>query len=258
MPEEPEQVLLQDRITTQHAILHTGALVPIHQQARDSHTQHRQRPYQQEGRDHQRPHLHRHHAQAPMTPTPHSGQLVDGTQPRGQSQHMHAHQRQVRPHAQRITIPSDQRRLQSPARAQRPHEEHLTQQGRHERHHQQPEREPIHPRHHHLTRPSQQRQQLVPLPTYGHRHHEQEEHHNPMRRDPPVLHPALLHPTHHPSPRSHQLQPDQQRQSEAVRRTHLPRPPLQHAHQLMPHHRTRPRRPARKGHHTSLCPVHTC
>lgn len=89
--EEPEEVLLEDWITPKHAILHAGAVVSIDQEARHSHTKHRQRAHQEEGRDHERPDLGRHDPNAPMSPTPNSGQLVDCAQTRRETQYVNAH-----------------------------------------------------------------------------------------------------------------------------------------------------------------------
>ena len=236
MPEEPEQVLLQDGIAPQRPILHARTLVAIQKETSDGHTQHRKRPHEQEGGDHQRPHLQGQHRQATMAPTTHSSQLVDGAQTRRQSKHVHAHQRQIRTNALRVAITSHEGRLQGPTATHGAHEDDLTKQRRHHRHQKQPLAQSVHARHNHLTRPTQHWQQLVAPPTNPHRHHEQEEHHEAMRADPPVLHPALLHTTHHARPRTAQLEANQQREEEALASPNLPSVTIHDAHQLMTNH----------------------
>jgi hypothetical protein len=68
-----------------------------------------------------------------------------------------------------------------------------------------------------------------------------------MRRDPAVVHPALLDATHHARARPHELQSDQQRQSKALRSAHLTRLALEHAHQLMTDHAAIPGHLPREG-----------
>jgi hypothetical protein len=41
MTEEPEQVLLENRITTEYTVIHTGSIVTVNEQTSNCNTQHR-------------------------------------------------------------------------------------------------------------------------------------------------------------------------------------------------------------------------
>jgi hypothetical protein len=185
MPEEPEQMLVQNRVATIIAGEERRSEVAIGQQHRDRASQHRQCQQQQKHRHQNRPHEQRHLVQghARRAHIEDGCNEVDGAEDRGGTGEM---QRQDAEVDGRARVPAGrQRRIECPARPDTIrsrlafHKRRSEQQG--ERRRQQPERNVVHAREGHVRRADHQRHKPVTEAADHCRHHHEEDHDQAVR-----------------------------------------------------------------------------
>ena len=181
MAEEPEQMLVQQRIAATGRIEERRAEVAIGQQHRDRTSQNRQRQKQQERCDQHGPHEQRHLVQrhARRAHVEDGGDEVDRTEDRRRTRKMQRQDRKI--HGRTGMARSRQRRIDRPApahaiHARRTFDEHRDDEQR-QRHRQQPERNVVHAREGHVRRADHQRHEPVAEPA-DRRRHDHEEHHD--------------------------------------------------------------------------------
>jgi len=180
VPEEPEQVLVHDRVAAAGGVEEVRVEVSVREQHRDRAGQDRQRQKQQEHGHQHRPDEQRHPVQghSRRAHVEDGGDEVDGAQDRGGAGQVDRQDGQV--HGGASVARGRQRRIEGPAAAEAEagtavHEHRDAQQdpGRH----QQPERDIVHPREGHVRRADHQRHEPV-AEAADHRRHDHEEDHD--------------------------------------------------------------------------------
>jgi hypothetical protein len=179
--EEPEQMLVQDRVTAARRVEERGAEMAVGEQHGDGARQNRQRQQEQEHRHQDRPHEQRHLMQghARRAHVEDGGDEVDGAQDRGCARDVQREDGEVHGRAGRAG--GGKRRIKRPAAADTDtaaiafHEHGKHQESEAER--QEPEGNVVHARERHIRRPDHQRHQPV-AEAADHGGHDHEEHHD--------------------------------------------------------------------------------
>ncbi len=192
MTEEPEQMLVKDRITTAIRREEGRAKVTISQQHGDATCENRKRKQQQECSYQHSPGEQRHLVQrhARSTHVQDRRNEVDRTEDRRRSGNMERENREIDCRA-RLTA-RRKRRIQRPAAARPPaagcrrHEQRDQQQC--ERRRKKPERNIVHTRERHIRRTDHQRDHPVGETTDQRRHNHEEDHDQSVRRSEHVEH----------------------------------------------------------------------
>ena len=192
MTEEPEQVLVEDRVTAAFGREEGRAEVAVRQQHGDGARQNRQRQKQQEGGDEHRPAEQRHLVQrhAGRAHVEDGGDEVDGAEDRRCTGDVQGKDRQI-DRGSRMTG-RRQRRIHRPAtacavgtgRAFHEEREQEEQEGRR----QQPERDVVQAREGHVRSTDHDRDHPVGKTTDQGRHDHEEDHHQGVRRGEDIVH----------------------------------------------------------------------